>query len=397
MNFIFLSPNFPENYWNFCRGLKNNGIRTLGIGDAAYDELRPELKEALDEYYQVGSLENYDEVYRGCAFFAYKYGKIDWLESNNEYWLERDAQLREDFNVRTGVHPQQIRTIRYKSGMKAFYEKAGVKTARYHLTSTFEEGKKFIEQVGYPVVVKPDNGMGAAKTYKINNEQELTQFYSIQHETQMIMEEFITGLLVSYDGIANREKQIVYETSHVFPTPIMDIVNDQRDVYFYSLKEVPEDLRQIGRRVVEAFDTNSRFFHCEYFRLTQAKEGLGEVGDIVGLEVNMRPPGGNTPDMMNYARNINVYQIWANMVAYNDGYYDFSTPSTFCVYASRRDEHQYRTPLNEVADRYQAHLVMNQRVPQALSLAMGNSMLVARFDSMEEAERFISDVVEDHR
>ena len=86
-NFIFISPNFPTNYWQFCRELKNDGMNVLGIGDQPYDELKPELKDSLNEYYKVGSLENYDEVYRAVAFFAFKYGRIDWLESNNEYWL----------------------------------------------------------------------------------------------------------------------------------------------------------------------------------------------------------------------------------------------------------------------------------------------------------------------
>ena len=30
------------------------------------------------------------------------FGRIDWLESNNEYWLERDARLRTDFNIPSG-------------------------------------------------------------------------------------------------------------------------------------------------------------------------------------------------------------------------------------------------------------------------------------------------------
>ena len=66
-NFIFISPNFPTNYWQFCRELKNNGMNVLGIGDQPYDELKPELKDSLNEYYKVGSLENYDEVYRRYA------------------------------------------------------------------------------------------------------------------------------------------------------------------------------------------------------------------------------------------------------------------------------------------------------------------------------------------
>ena len=57
-NFIFISPNFPTNYWKFCRELKNNGLRVLGVGDQPYDQLMNELKSSLDEYYKVSSLEN---------------------------------------------------------------------------------------------------------------------------------------------------------------------------------------------------------------------------------------------------------------------------------------------------------------------------------------------------
>lgn len=103
MNFVYISPNFPDAAWKFCAALKNNGVRVLGIGDEAYDRLTPQLKAALTEYYKVSSLENYSEVYRGVAYFAYKYDRIDWIESNNEYWLQLDARLRTDFNVNTGL------------------------------------------------------------------------------------------------------------------------------------------------------------------------------------------------------------------------------------------------------------------------------------------------------
>ena len=71
-NFVFISPNFPENYWFFCRKLKENGLRVLGIGDSPFDNLSLELKNSLDEYYKVSSLMNYDEVYRAVAFFIHK-------------------------------------------------------------------------------------------------------------------------------------------------------------------------------------------------------------------------------------------------------------------------------------------------------------------------------------
>ena len=140
MNFIFLSPNFPKTYFHFTQCLKNNGVTTLGIGDCPYEQLEPECRDSLVEYYKVSSLENYDEVYRAVAFFAFKYGKIDWLETNNEYWLLRDAQLRTDFNITTGLNNDRIGGIKYKSRMKEFYAKAGVKTARYHLVTDLDAG-----------------------------------------------------------------------------------------------------------------------------------------------------------------------------------------------------------------------------------------------------------------
>ena len=84
MNFVFISPNFPEAYRWFCIRLRENGVNALGVGDATYDELHPDLKRALTEYYRVGSLENYDQVVRAMGYFTCQYGKIDVVERNNE-------------------------------------------------------------------------------------------------------------------------------------------------------------------------------------------------------------------------------------------------------------------------------------------------------------------------
>ena len=147
-NFIFISPNFPTNYWQFCRELKNNGLNVLGIGDQPYDDLSADLKASLNEYYKVSSLENYDEVYRAVAFFIHKYGRIDWLESNNEYWLMQDARLRTDFHITSGFQYDYMERIKYKSKMKEFYTQVGIPVARYHLVDDLEGCRKFLEVVG---------------------------------------------------------------------------------------------------------------------------------------------------------------------------------------------------------------------------------------------------------
>lgn len=388
MNFVFLSPNFPKTYYHFTQSLKNNGVTTLGIGDTPYDELSQECRDSLVEYYKVNSLESYDEVYRACAFFAFKYGKIDWMESNNEYWLLRDAQLRTDFNVTTGLRNDHIDEIKYKSRMKEYYAKAGVPTARYHLVSDMASGKKFVEEVGYPVVVKPDNGVGASATYRLENEEDLRNFYDDPPEVQYIMEEFINGTIVSYDGICDSDRNIIFETSHYFPDPVMDVVNDQLDMWYYSRKQIPEDLRDAGRRTIKAFASSSRFFHCEFFVLNADKEGLGKKGDIFGLEVNMRPPGGYTPDMMNYANDIDVYQIWANMVCYDQGYFDPEQRPYCCVYASRRRGGSYLYSHDDIFAAYGKDILTYEEMPAALAAAMGDFAFTARFETEEQAIAF---------
>ena len=392
MNFVYISPAFPKNFYNFCDRLKERGVNVLAIGDTPYDELSDELKNSINDYYQLYSMENYDEMIRAMGYFIFHYGHIDWLESNNEYWLEQDAKLRTDFNITTGLQKNHIENMKCKSKMKAFYKEAGVKTARYHLTTTLDEGLKFIQEVGYPVVVKPDNGVGAAATYKISNEDELKDFYNQEHITQYIMEEYINGLIISYDGIANLDKDVLFETSHIFPNPIMDVVNDQGSMYYYSLKELPYDLKQAGRACVKSFYTAGRCFHMEFFRMLEDKEGLGKKGDLIGLEVNLRTPGGYTPDMMNYANNIDVYSIYADMVT--KGYSEYNRERPYhCIYCGRRDGIVYRMSHEDVVNKYQFDLVMCERMPDILSGAMGNFIYTARFETMDEVNQFIDDVL----
>lgn len=394
MNFIFISPQFPKTYWNFCDRLKKNGVNVLGIADTPYEELDDRLKNSLTEYYRVYSLENYDEVYRAVAFFAFKYGKIDWLESNNEYWLEQDARLRTDFNITTGVQADQIWTFKSKFAMKEFYAKAGVPSAKCHRVTTLEEGLNFINQVGYPVIVKPDNGVGASDTHKLHNRDEVERFYRSKPSIQYVMEEFINGNIYSYDAITNQNGDPLFETMTAWPPSIMDIVNDGTDLAYYVGNDIPDVLRDMGRRTVKAFQARNRFVHMEFFRLTEAKAGIGEVGDFAGLEVNMRPAGGYTPDMFNYAGSLDVYQIWADMVAKQHSDVDQNQRKYFCVYAGRRDGKRYRHSDEEVMRVYGSRIVMKERIPGILSGAMGNQMYTAKVDSKQDVDDFIRFVQE---
>jgi hypothetical protein len=385
-NFIFISPNFPSNYWHFCRELKNNGFNVLGIGDSDYFQLTDELKGSLNEYYKVTSLENYDEVFRAVAFFTFKYGKIDWLESNNEYWLERDAMLRTEFNINSGFKSQDIDKVKYKSKMKPYYLKAGVKVARYCLATDIDVCKKFISEVGYPVIVKPDNGVGANDTHKISNDEELAHFFKVKLDVVYIMEEFIQGEVNSYDAIIDSHGKPLFETGNVTPISLMDVVNTGGNSLFYILNKPFDDVRDAGRRVVKAFDVKSRFVHFEFFRLT-CDQAMGKKGEVVALEVNMRPSGGISPDMMNYANSTDVYKIWADMIVY-DSTLIKTGDKYYCAFAGRRDGLQYVFGEGDILNTFGNNIKSVGRVPLALSGAMGNIMYLATFPEKKQLDEF---------
>lgn len=239
MNFVFISPQFPHTYWNFCDRLRRGGVNVLGIGDSPYEELEDRLKAALTEYYKVNFLENYDEVLRAVGFFTFKYGKIDWVESNNEYWLAQDARLRTDFNMNTGTKLDGIERYKSKSAMKPWYAKAGVPTARCHKITILEAAREFLDQVGYPVIVKPDVGVGASDTYKLENEEGLNGFFAELPQVPYVMEEFVEGDICSYDVITDSNCEPLFESMTVWPPSIMDIVNEKIDLAYYTAAELP--------------------------------------------------------------------------------------------------------------------------------------------------------------
>ena len=390
-NFVFISPNFPMTYWKFCRELKNNGMRVLGIGDCPYNELLQELRDSLHEYYKVSSLENSDEVFKAVAFFTFKYGKIDWLESNNEYWLMRDAWLRTEFNITTGPKLADMDKIKYKSAMKAYYAKAGIPTARYHLVEGLEDALEFAHTVGYPVVVKPDNGVGAANTYKLQSDEDVQWFIDSKDDNVYIMEEFVNGYVQTFDGIVDSKGEMLFESGNVTPLSLMDIVNTGGDSVYYLVKELPEKIRQAGLATVKAFGVKSRFIHLEFFVLNEDQEGLGKKGDVLGLEVNMRPAGGYTPEMYNYSQETDVYKIWADMVAFN-----YNTKSIgahhYCAFFGRRDGRNYVMTDDQVMEKYGPKMKMQGRIPDALSGAMANRMFVVNVDTEEELKEFYEDL-----
>ena len=112
----------------------------------------------------------------------------------------------------------------------------------------------------------------------------------------------------------------------------------------------------------------------------------------MALEVNMRPCGGFTPDMINFAHSTNVYKIWADMIAFDHSEKEVGEHQ-FCAFAGRRDGKNFKLDHDALMAKYGGHMRMAQRMPDALSGAMGNQMYVATFSTREEMDRFYADAI----
>lgn len=387
MNFVFFSPHFPNTGSDFCDRLKKAGATVLGIGDAPYEALDPKLRAALSEYYRIADMENYDLTYRAMGYFIHKWGRIDRFESLNEHWLDLEAGIRTDFNIE-GIKLDYVKNIKRKSRMRASFRKSGVNTIAQRKTSERSGALEFIRKVGYPVVVKPDSGAGAAHTYKISNAGELDDFFRIKPAgVSFVMEEFIDGLVVTYDGLVNRDGEILFAASTKYDGSIMDVVNKNLHMSYVCRPEIPPEIEEAGRKIVKAFDLKERFFHIELF---ETKDGR-----IVALEVNIRPPGGYMTDAINYTYDIDIYAEWANMVVNNRVSGNFKG-KYFTAYASRKNHYRNRHSHDEVMGAFKSMVVRHNAIEPIFSRAMGNYAYQLRSKdpkALREAVAFIQQEV----
>ena len=368
MNVVFLSPHFPPTWHRFAVGLRQAGATVLGIADAAHESLPEPLRAALADYYRVDDLGNYDQLVRAMGWFISRHGRVDRIDSLNEHWLEAEAALRSDFNI-PGINRRTIGAVKRKSLMKRRFQAAGLEPARGRVCRSPAALRAFARAVGWPVVAKPDVGVGAERTFKLAGDADIERYLREKLPVDYIIEEYVVGELMTYDGLADRAGEIVFDSTLVYSMGVMDLVNEGHDLTYWIPREIPADVREMGQAMARAFDLRVRPVHFEVFRTPD--------GRLVPLEVNMRPPGGPTVDMFNFANDFDFYREWANVIVHGR----FEAPITrryACLYVGRRDSRHYALSHDEVLREFGTQIVFQSRMPAVLAPAMGDHAYILR-------------------
>ncbi len=381
MDFLYISPEFPPNYAHFIEQLHSLGVRVWGLGEADFYFMPESLRSALTWYVRA-DLNNVDAVHHALDELLRQKnacgheGNFDLVESHNEQWLTLEAMINEKYGI-DGIKNQDLPRLKKKSIMKQLFKDLGLPVARGERIVDIKTAMDLADTLGYPLILKPDEGVGAGGIYKVDNKSQLKSYLS-QIKEDYLIEEFIEGDIVTYDGLTDYEGNVVFENSLIYGDGVLEYVLG-KDTFFYVSRHIPDELRTVGRKLIPLFDVRRKFFHFEFFK-------NGET--FIPIEINCRPPGGAILDMMNYSIDDNLYRAYAGMITRGRAAVQ-AQKKYHCCYIGRKDKH-YVHSHDEIIAAFGYCLAEHDLNPPVFRQAMGTERYI--FRSPNEAE--ILDIAE---
>jgi hypothetical protein len=378
MDFLYLSPEFPPNYANFILKLDEMNVNVWGIGEADFYFMPEKLRSALKWYVRanLSSVADVENALEDLLSVKASFGtspKFDRVESHNEQWLQLEGFINHKLGI-DGIQPNDLNRLKKKSVMKKLFKESGLPVARGERIADFHHGLRLADDLGYPLILKPDEGVGADGIHKVIDEAHLRHLLT-EINGDYVMEEFIDAKIITYDGLVDGNGRILFESSLIYGDGVLEYVLG-KDTFFYVSRHIPDQLSQIGSRLTKLFDIRRKFFHFEFFR-------VGD--DYMPIEINCRPPGGAILDMMNYSVDDDLYAAYARMIARGEAAVA-TEKKYYCCYLGRRDRdyvHRHSDILAEFGD----YLVEYAENPPIFQNAMGKYRYILRSASESEILR----------
>jgi biotin carboxylase len=385
MDFLYISPEFPPNYAHFIEHLHSLGVSVWGLGEADFYFMPASLRSALTWYIRA-DLNNADAVQHAVDELLRQKkacghgGNFDLVESHNEQWLNLEAIINEKYGI-DGIKKQDLPRLKKKSRMKQLFQNLGLPVARGERIADIKQTMGLANTLGYPLILKPDEGVGAGGIYRVENKHQLQSHLS-QIKGEYLIEEFIEGDMVTYDGLTDYEGRVVFENSLIYGDGILEFVQG-KDTFFYVSRHIPDELRATGRKLVALFDIRRKFFHFEFFK-------TGEI--YMPIEINCRPPGGAILDMMNFSVDDDLYAAYARMIAQHEAAVA-TEKKYYCCYLGRRDK-DYMHRHSDILATFGHCLVEYAENPFIFQKAMGKYRYILRSESESEILRMADFVLQ---
>ncbi len=311
---LFVAPEFPASQRRFVRGLKRVGCHVTGIGDLAPQHLDPELRHLLDGYEHVHNVTDADALLTAVRRIQDRGPWVDRLEATVESHMLPTAQARQAAHI-PGLSPEQVLLCRDKYVMKRFLRERGVPCARNAEVATAPDALAFVKEVGYPIILKPRDGMGAHSTWRIDDagdlERALREAGLFERRGSFTAEEFVEGHEGFFDTLTCDGEVVFEAVTHYYPNVLEAMRTRWISPQMIHTNRLGADgydeLRRFGRQVIRALGLDTTATHMEWF--------AGPRG-LYFSEIGARPPGCNHWDIYCEANDLDLYTEWARAVAY---------------------------------------------------------------------------------
>jgi carbamoylphosphate synthase large subunit len=309
---VFLEPSFPRNQREFVRALHSVGARVTGIGERPKESLDDEMKHWLTHYEQVGNITSEDQVERAVRFVQSKV-RVDRLEATIEAHVMCAARVREKCGI-SGTSVQTTFLCRDKPAMKEALRAAGVPCAQSIGSSDAAEIVEFAKKVGFPLIVKPRDAAGASGTMRCDNAGDLAQAlesFGVGRGRSVAVEEFIEGHEGFYDTVTISGRVAHEFITHYYPNVLEAMRTRWISPQFITTNRVEaesyNELRAMGRKVIEALGIETSATHMEWF--------YGPKG-LKFSEIGCRPPGVGAWDLYCAGNDFDLFREWAMAVVW---------------------------------------------------------------------------------
>jgi formate-dependent phosphoribosylglycinamide formyltransferase (GAR transformylase) len=308
---VLVEPAFPSNQCRFVTALKGVGAAVSAIGEAPYESLPQFLRDALTWYEQVPTVCDLGSMYNATRRLQ-KRGWIDRMESTVEAHVLVAAEVREKCGI-PGTSLEVTHHCRDKPTMKAVLRKAGIPCAASTGATCPDEVLAFANEVGYPIIVKPRDGAGAAGAYRIDCEADFEPIMKecglADRSFPVAVEEFLSGHEGFFDTITVDGRVRHEFISHYHPNVLHAMrtrwISPQITVTNRIDAPGYREVRDMGREVIAALKIRTAPTHMEWFITPKG---------LMFSEIACRPPGVGAWDLYNSANEMDLYAEWARAI-----------------------------------------------------------------------------------
>ncbi len=321
---VFVAPRFLENTNRYLRAFSALDDVTVSVVSEDPEAAIPApLRARIAAHYRVADSFNGAQITVATRALRRHIGRVDRLAGMLEQLQLPMAEARDALGI-DGLRTETARNFRDKDRMKAVLRAHGVPVARSALVRDAAGLRAFIRQVGLPVIVKPQAGLGTRATHRLETGADvdalLKQGEGPTASRPLQVEEFVRAREFTCETVTVRGRPVWRSGTRYFPTPLEAVENPWMQYCVLLPREhdaapwsefAPHNAAALAALFGDAADSaaGTALTHMEWF--------LREDGTMLVNEVGARPPGVQIMPLMSMAHGQDMVEAWAELVAHD--------------------------------------------------------------------------------